>query len=150
MNIAALRQSRRQSGFTLIEIMVVVVILGILAAVVVPRIMDRPDDARIARAKQDIRALEAALNLYKLDNFHYPSTQQGIEALISQPSGEPPAKNWKTGGYIGQMPKDPWGNPYQYLSPGVKGQIDIFSLGADNAPGGDGSATDIGNWDLGG
>ena len=150
MNIAALRQSRRQSGFTLIEIMVVVVILGILAAVVVPRIMDRPDDARIARAKQDIRALEAALNLYKLDNFHYPSTQQGVEALVSQPSGEPPAKNWKTGGYIGQMPKDPWGNPYQYLSPGVKGQIDIFSLGADNAPGGDGSATDIGNWDLGG
>lgn len=150
MNIAALRQSRRQSGFTLIEIMVVVVILGILAAVVVPRIMDRPDDARIARSKQDIRALEAALNLYKLDNFHYPSTQQGIEALVSQPSGEPPAKNWKTGGYLGQVPKDPWGNPYQYLSPGVKGQIDIFSLGADNSPGGDGAATDIGNWDLGG
>lgn len=142
--------SRAQRGFTLIEIMVVVVILGILAAVVVPRIMDRPDDARIARAKQDIRALEAAFNLYKLDNFYYPSTQQGIEALVTQPSGEPPAKNWKPGGYIGQLPKDPWGNPYQYLSPGVKGELDLFSLGADNRPGGEGSAADIGNWDLGG
>lgn len=140
----------RMAGFTLIEIMVVVVILGILAAVVVPRIMDRPDDARIARAKQDIRAIEAALNLYKLDNFYYPSTQQGIEALVSPPSGDPPAKNWKSGGYIAQMPKDPWGNPYQYLSPGVKGEIDIFSLGKDNRPGGDGAAGDIGNWDLAG
>jgi general secretion pathway protein G len=140
----------RMAGFTLIEIMVVVVILGILAAVVVPRIMDRPDDARIARAKQDIRAIEAALNLYKLDNFYYPSTQQGIEALVSPPSGEPPAKNWKAGGYIAQMPKDPWGNPYQYLSPGVKGEIDIFSLGKDNRPGGEGAAADIGNWDLAG
>ncbi|MGQ0619399.1 MAG: type II secretion system major pseudopilin GspG [Panacagrimonas sp.] len=149
-SIAAFRPLRRHAGFTLIEIMVVVVILGILAAVVVPRIMDRPDDARIARAKQDIRALESALNLYKLDNFNYPSTQQGIEALVSQPSGDPPAKNWKNGGYIGQMPKDPWGNPYQFLSPGVKGQIDIFSLGADNSPGGDAAAGDIGNWDLGG
>ena len=138
-----------QGGFTLIEIMVVVVILGILAAVVVPRIMDRPDDARIVRAKQDIRALEAALNLYKLDNFHYPSTQQGLEALASQPSGEPAAKNWKPGGYIGSLPNDPWGNPYQYLSPGVQGEIDIFSLGADNRPGGEAAAADIGNWDLG-
>jgi general secretion pathway protein G len=118
---------RANQGFTLIEIMVVVVILGILAAVVVPRIMNRPDDARIARAKQDIRAIEGALNLYKLDNFYYPSTQQGIEALVAQPSGEPPAKNWKPGGYLGSLPKDPWGNPYQYLSPGVKGELDIFS-----------------------
>lgn len=141
---------RAQQGFTLIEIMVVVVILGILAAVVVPRIMDRPDDARIARVKQDIRAIEAALNLYKLDNFYYPTTQQGIEALVSPPSGEPQAKNWKPGGYIGQMPKDPWGNPYQYLSPGVKGEIDLFSLGSDNRPGGEGAASDIGNWDLSG
>lgn len=147
---ASRRNFHRNAGFTLIEIMVVVVILGILAAVVVPRIMDRPDDARIARAKQDVRALESALNLYKLDNFNYPSTQQGIEALVSQPSGDPPAKNWKSGGYIAQMPKDPWGNPYQYLSPGVKGQIDIYSLGSDNSPGGEGAAGDIGNWDLGG
>lgn len=151
MIIAIRPQSRSllARGFTLIEIMVVVVILGILAAVVVPRIMDRPDDARIAKAKQDIRVLESALNLYKLDNFYYPSTQQGLEALVAQPSGEPPAKNWKPGGYIAKLPNDPWGNPYQYLHPGVKGEIDIFSLGADNRPGGEGAAADIGNWDLG-
>lgn len=138
-----------QRGFTLIEIMVVVVILGILAAVVVPRIMDRPDDARIAKAKQDIRVLESALNLYKLDNFYYPSTQQGLEALVTKPSGEPQPKNYKQGGYIKSLPKDPWGNPYQYLSPGVKSDIDIFTLGADNQPGGEGAAADIGNWNLG-
>lgn len=138
-----------QGGFTLIEIMVVVVILGILAAVVVPRIMDRPDDARIAKAKQDIRVLESALNLYKLDNFYYPSTQQGLEALVTKPSGEPQPKNYKQGGYIKSLPKDPWGNPYQFLSPGVKSDIDIFTLGADNQPGGEGAAADIGNWNLG-
>lgn len=143
-------QGRLQGGFTLIEIMVVVVILGILAAVVVPRIMDRPDDARIAKTKQDIRVLESALNLYKLDNFYYPTTQQGLEALVSAPSGEPPAKNWKQGGYIKSLPKDPWGNPYQYLQPGVKGEFDLFSLGSDNRPGGEQAAADIGNWDLGG
>lgn len=129
--------------------MVVVVILGILAAVVVPRIMDRPDDARIAKAKQDIRVLESALNLYKLDNFYYPSTQQGLEALVTKPSGEPQPKNYKQGGYIKSLPKDPWGNPYQFLSPGVKSDIDIFTLGADNQPGGEGAAADIGNWNLG-
>ena len=138
-----------QRGFTLIEIMVVVVILGILAAVVVPRIMDRPDDARIAKAKQDIRVLESSLNLYKLDNFYYPSTQQGLDALVTKPSGEPQPKNYKQGGYIKSLPKDPWGNPYQYLSPGVKSDIDIFTLGADNQPGGEGAAADIGNWNLG-
>lgn len=140
----------RGAGFTLIEVMVVVVILGILAAVVVPKIMDKPDAARIARAKQDIRAIESAMNLYKLDNFYYPSTQQGIEALVSPPSGDPPAKNWKPGGYLASVPKDPWGNPYQFLSPGTKGEVDIFSLGADAKPGGDASAADIGSWDLGG
>ena len=139
-----------QNGFTLIEIMVVVVILGILAAVVVPRIMDRPDDARIAKTKQDIRVLESALNLYKLDNFNYPTTQQGLEALVTQPSSEPQPKNWKPGGYIKSLPKDPWGNPYQFLSPGVKGEVDIFSYGSDNRPGGEGAAADIGNWNLGG
>ena len=137
-------------GFTLIEIMVVVVILGILAAVVVPRIMDRPDDARIVKAKQDVRALESALKLYKLDNFVYPSTQQGLEALVAPPTGEPLAKNWKKDGYLSKMPNDPWGNPYQYLSPGVKSEIDIFSLGSDNRPGGEGAAGDIGNWNLDG
>ncbi|HWU69658.1 MAG TPA: type II secretion system major pseudopilin GspG [Stenotrophobium sp.] len=137
-----------QRGFTLIEIMVVVVILGILAAVVVPRIMDRPDVARVVKAKQDIRVLESALNLYKLDNFNYPSTQQGLQALVTKPSGDPEPKNWKAGGYIKSLPKDPWGNPYEYLQPGTHGEFDIFSLGADGKPGGDGVNADIGNWDL--
>ncbi|MGQ0697579.1 MAG: type II secretion system major pseudopilin GspG [Panacagrimonas sp.] len=139
---------RASRGFTLIEIMVVVVILGILAAVIVPKIMDRPDQARINAARASIAQIDSALKLYRLDNFSYPSTQQGIEALVSQPSGDPPAKNWKP--YLDRMPKDPWGNPYQYLSPGVKGEIDIFSLGADNRPGGEAAAGDIGNWDLSG
>lgn len=139
----------RQTGFTLIEIMVVIVILGILAAFVVPSIMERPDQARIAKAHQDIRALESALELYKLDNFYYPSTQQGLEALVSKPSGEPEARNWKPGGYVKKLQNDPWGNPYQYLNPGTHGEIDIFSLGADNRPGGEGVAADIGNWDMG-
>ncbi|HEY0975587.1 MAG TPA: type II secretion system major pseudopilin GspG [Solimonas sp.] len=137
-----------QRGFTLIEIMVVVVILGILAAVVVPRIMDRPDDARITKAKQDIRVLESSLNLYKLDNFVYPTTQQGLESLVSKPGGEPEPRNYKSGGYVKSLPRDPWGNPYQYLHPGVRGEFDLFSLGADNRPGGEGAAGDIGNWDL--
>jgi len=136
----------RQSGFTLIEVMVVVVILGILAAVAVPRIMDNPDKARVAKAKQDVRAIEAALDMYRLDNYHYPSTQQGLEALVRQPSGEPPARNWKDGGYLRSVPKDPWGNDYLYLSPGSKSDIDIYSLGSDGRPGGDGVAADIGNW----
>ena len=137
-----------QRGFTLIEIMVVVVILGILAAVVVPRIMDNPGKARVAKAKQDIRQLESAMELYKLDNFNYPNTQQGLEALVTRPSGDPQPKNYKQGGYIKSLPKDPWGNPYQYLSPGVKGEIDIFTLGADNQPGGESEAADVGNWNL--
>ncbi|WP_028079516.1 type II secretion system major pseudopilin GspG [Solimonas soli] len=142
-------QNARQSGFTLIEIMVVVVILGILAAVVVPRIMDRPDEARVVKAKQDIRMIESALNLYKLDNFNYPSTQQGLDALVNKPGGDPEPKNYKVGGYVKSLPKDPWGNPYQYLSPGTKGEIDIFSYGRDGKPGGEGTDADIGNWDLG-
>ena len=139
----------RHAGFTLIEIMVVVVILGILAAIVVPRIMDAPDKARVAKAKQDISVLESSLNLYKLDNYNYPSTQQGLEALVTQPSGDPPARNWKAGGYIQKLPKDPWGNPYQYLAPGTHGEVDVFTFGRDGKPGGDGMDADIGNWDLG-
>ncbi|MBI3171124.1 MAG: type II secretion system major pseudopilin GspG [Hydrocarboniphaga effusa] len=139
---------RLAKGFTLIEIMVVVVILGILAAILVPRIADQPDKARVAKAKQDIRVLEGALQLYKLDNFYYPSTQQGLEALAQKPSGEPQARNWKAGGYIPRLPKDPWGGPYQYLQPGVKGEIDIFTLGADGKPGGEGVDADVGNWNL--
>ena len=149
MNAFSARR-RGQGGFTLIEIMVVVVILGILAAVVVPRIMDRPDEARVVKAKQDIRMIESALNLYKLDNFNYPSTQQGLEALVNKPSGDPEPKNYKAGGYVKSLPKDPWGSPYQYLSPGTKGEVDIFSLGRDGKPGGEGTDADIGNWDLGG
>jgi general secretion pathway protein G len=140
--------TRRQSGFTLIEVMVVVVILGILAAVVVPRVMDRPDAARLTKAKQDIRALESALNLYRLDNYAYPSTDQGLEALVRRPSGTPEPRHWKEGGYIDRLPSDPWGNAYQYLNPGAHGPVDIFSLGADGQVGGDGMNADVGNWNL--
>lgn len=139
---------RSNHGFTLIEVMVVVVILGILAAIVVPKVMDRPDTARIAKARQDVRAMESALNLYKLDNYNYPSTDQGLQALVRKPAGSPEPRNWKTGGYLDRLPKDPWGNEYQYLSPGVHGDVDIFSLGADARPGGDGAAADVGNWTL--
>ncbi|HIP53146.1 MAG TPA: type II secretion system protein GspG [Chromatiales bacterium] len=134
----------RASGFTLIEVMVVVVILSILAAIIVPKIMDRPEQARITKARQDIRALEAALNLYKLDNFSYPSTDQGLEALVSKPAGTPEAKNWKAGGYLDRLPKDPWGNPYLYLNPGAHGAIDIYSMGPEQQTDDD----DIGNWSL--
>ncbi len=145
-----LSRRTRARGFTLIEIMVVVVILGILAAIVVPNIMDAPDKARVAKAKQDIQMIESALELYKLDNYVYPSTQQGLQSLVSQPAGDPPARNWKAGGYLKQLVKDPWGNDYQYLNPGTHGEIDIFTYGADGKPGGDGNAADIGNWSLGG
>lgn len=135
-------------GFTLIEIMVVVVILGILAAIIVPKIMDRPDEARIVKTKQDIRVLENALKLYKLDNYYYPTTDQGLEALIERPGDSPEPKNWKEGGYLDRLPLDPWGNPYQYLNPGVFGTLDIFSLGADSQLGGEGINAEIGNWNL--
>jgi general secretion pathway protein G len=137
-----------QAGFTLIEIMVVVVILGILAAVVVPRIMDRPDQARTVKASQDIRTLENALRIYRLDNYVYPTTDQGLEALVEKPLSQPEPRKWKEGGYIDRLPKDPWGFPYQYLNPGVHGEIDIFSFGADGAPGGESMNADIGNWNL--
>ena len=134
------------AGFTLIEVLVVVVILGILAAIVVPRIMDQPDRARVTKARQDIQALVTGLNLYKLDNFSYPSTDQGLDALVTSPQGLPEARNWKDGGYIDRLPSDPWGSPYLYLNPGVHGDIDIYSLGADGSPGGEGIRADIGNW----
>lgn len=138
--------SRRQTGFTLIEVMVVVVILGILAAIVVPRVMDRPAEAQAVKARQDIRALESALNLYKLDNFVYPNTDQGLEALVTKPGTSPEPRNWKQ--YIPRLPKDPWGNDYQYLAPGVQGDIDIFTFGADGQLGGEDINADIGNWNL--
>src|SRR5690606_3648124 len=138
----------RQRGFTLIEIMVVVVILGILAALVVPQVMNRPDQAKVTVAKGDIKAIGAALDMYKLDNFSYPSTQQGLNALVEKPSGSPQPKNWNRDGYLKRVPKDPWGNDYQYLSPGTQGQFDLYSLGADGKQGGTDLNADIGNWDL--
>jgi len=138
----------RQQGFTLIEIMVVVVILGILAALIVPKVMGRPDEARIIAAKQDIASLAQALKLYRLDNHFYPSTDQGLQALVEKPGTSPVPANWKQGGYLDRLPKDPWGNPYQYLNPGVHGENDVFSLGADGAPGGDGNNADVGSWAL--
>lgn len=134
----------RARGFTLIEVMVVVVILGIMAAILVPRIMDRPEQAQIIKAKQDIRVIESQLNLYRLDNFNYPTTDQGLEALVEKPTHGTEPRNYKQGGYLDRLPVDPWGVPYQYLSPGTHGSIDIYSLGPDGVP----SDDDIGNWNL--
>ena len=138
---------KRQSAFTLIEILVVVAILGILAAIVVPRVMDRPDEAKRVAARADIAAIVQSLKLYRLDNGMYPATDQGLAALVQKPTTNPVPGNWKQGGYLERLPKDPWGGEYQYLYPGVKGEIDVFSLGADRARGGEGSGADIGNWD---
>lgn len=144
----AVRGPGRQSAFTLIEVMIVVVILGILAAIIVPKVIDRPDTARVIAAKQDINQLMQALKLYRLDNQSYPTTDQGLQALVQKPTSAPVPPNWKTGGYIERLPKDPWGIDYQYLNPGVKSEIDVFSLGADKTPGGEGNNADIGNWNL--
>lgn len=133
-------------GFTLIEIMVVITILGILAALIVPKVVGRTDDARIAAARQDIASVMQALKLYRLDNQRYPTTEQGLQALVTRPTGGPAAANWKA--YLDKLPIDPWGKPYQYLNPGVKGEIDVFSLGADGQPGGSGVDADIGSWGL--
>jgi general secretion pathway protein G len=138
---------RAQRGFTLIEIMVVVVIMGVLAALVVPKLLNRTGESKVAAAKVDIATIMQALKLYKLDNQRYPTTEQGLQALIEKPTGGPAANGWKAGGYVEKMPKDPWGNPYQYLSPGIKGEIDVFSYGADGQPGGTGDDADIGSWD---
>ena len=134
------------AGFTLIEVMVVIVILGVLAALVVPRVLSRPDEARVVAAKQDLMVLGQALKLYRLDNQRYPSAEQGLKALISRPEFAPLPPNWKTGGYIERLPKDPWGNAYLYVNPGLHGEIDILSLGADGKPGGEGLDADIGSW----
>ncbi|WP_394778669.1 type II secretion system major pseudopilin GspG [Undibacterium sp.] len=147
-NGAPAGNSRRSGGFTLVEIMVVVVIIGIMAALVVPKLMGRTDDARITAARSDIATLMNTLNLYKLDNSRFPTTEQGLQALITKPTGGPAANGWKTGGYIDKLPKDPWGNPYQYLSPGIRSEVEVFSLGADGQPGGTGNDADIGSWDL--
>jgi len=139
---------RGYAGFTLLEIMVVVVILGILAALVAPNVIRRIDDANITKVKQDIRALETALNLYRMDNFRYPTTEQGLEALVKQPN-DPNIRNWKPGGYVRSLQKDPWGNNYAYISPGTRGgDYDLYTLGADNQQGGEGTDADIGNWNI--
>ncbi len=140
------RGNRRQLGFTLIEIMVVIVILGVLAALVVPRVMNRPDEARVVAAKQDVASIMQALKLYRLDNQRYPSTEQGLQSLVVRPTAGPAADNWKA--YLDKVPNDPWGKPYQYLNPGIKGEIDVFSFGADGKPGGTGVDADIGSWSL--
>lgn len=143
-----MRNAYPQRGFTLLEVMVVVVILGILAALIVPKIIGRPDEARAVAARQDIASLMQALKLYRLDNQRYPTTEQGLQALVARPTTAPLAPHWKAGGYVERLPNDPWGNPYQYLNPGVRGELDVFSMGADGATGGEGSDADIGSWNL--
>ncbi len=142
------KAASQQKGFTLIEILVVVSILAILGALIVPKIMDRPNDARVVAAKQDIAGVVSALKLYKLDNGRYPSTEQGLKALVEKPAGEPVPANWKPGGYLEKMPKDPWGHEYLYLNPGIKGEIDVMSYGANGQQGGEGYDADIGSWSL--
>lgn len=138
---------RKSRGFTLVEIMVVMVIIGILGALVVPKLLGRTGESRVTAAKFDIATLMQSLKLYHMDNMRYPSNEQGLQALIAKPTSGPAANNWKAGGYIEKLPKDPWGNPYQYLQPGTHGEVDVFSLGADGQPGGTGEDRDIGSWE---
>ena len=143
-----INRPRRARGFTLIEIMVVVVIIGILGALVVPKLLGRTGESRVAAAKVDISTLMQALKLYKLDNQRYPTTEQGLISLTTKPTAGPAANGWKNGGYIDKLPKDPWGHDYQYLYPGIHGtEVDMFSLGADGLPGGAGEDADIGSWE---
>ncbi|MDM0075894.1 type II secretion system major pseudopilin GspG [Variovorax sp. J2P1-59] len=133
-----------QRGFTLIELMVVLVIIGVLAALIVPNVIERADDARVTAAKTDVNNLMQALKLYRLDNQRYPTAEQGLQALLTRPTNGPAAPNWKP--YVEKLPNDPWGRPYQYMNPGIKGEIDVLSLGADGQPGGEGKNADIGSW----
>ncbi len=150
MRINCLSNRLLHRGFTLIELMVVIVILGILAMYIAPKIMGRPDEARQVKAKVDIASLETALKLYKLDSGIYPTTEQGLQALVTPPQTEPIPRNWKKGGYLekGKVPKDPWGNAFVYLCPGTKGEYDIISYGADGVPGGADNNRDIHSWDI--
>ena len=138
----ALKQRRR--GFTLIELLVVLVIIGVLAALVVPNVLDRADDARVTAARTDVNNLMQALKLYKLDNQRYPTVEQGLDSLVRKPTAGTPPPNWKP--YVEKLPNDPWGRPYQYVVPGVKGEIDVYSFGADGRTGGEGKDADIGSW----
>ena len=141
-----LAKNRSQLGFTLIEVMVVIAIIGIMATLIVPQIMSKPNEARVIAAKQDISSIIQALKLYRLDNSRYPTTEQGLSALVAKPTSEPIPQNWKPNGYVDRLPKDPWGFAYQYSNPGTRAEIDVFSLGADNKPGGTGFDADLGNW----
>lgn len=143
----SIENARAQRGFTLIEIMVVVVIIGVLGALVVPQFMGRPDQAKVTAARSDIQAVATALELYRLDNFRYPSTAQGLGALVERPAGDPPAAGWNPQGYVRTLPRDPWGRPYEYRSPATRSAngYDLWSLGADGLPGGEGVAADLDN-----
>ncbi|PAU81175.1 type II secretion system protein GspG [Halovibrio salipaludis] len=143
-----MKHANRSGGFTLIEIMVVMVILGLLVALVAPNIMGRGDEARVTAAEAQLRNISSALDLYRLDNSHYPSTEQGLEALVEKPSGSPEPSNWNPEGYMNAIPKDPWGNEYQYVQPGSEGPYDLYSYGADGREGGEGVNADISVWDV--
>ena len=149
LEVSRHRRRGYSRGFTLIEIMVVVVIIGLMAAVIVPSVMKRVDDAKVARVKSDIQGITTALTMYRLDNSRYPTGEQGLQALVTQPT-DPTIKHWKPGGYLDHLSKDPWGNDYLYVYPGAHGKdYDLYSLGADGQPGGEGVDADIGNWNLG-
>ena len=143
--IRSIRSLRRARGFTLIELLVVLVIIGVLAALIVPNVLNKADDARVVAARADVGNLMQALKMYKLDNQRFPTAEQGLDALVHKPSTGPAPMNWH-GPYLEKLPNDPWGNPYQYANPGIKGEIDVFSFGADGKPGGEGNDADIGSW----
>ena len=140
--------ARRAGGFTLMELMIAVVIIGILAAIIAPNVIGRLHDAKVSAAKQDVATLVQSLTMYKLDNGRFPSAEQGLKALVEKPTSDPQPGNWRSGGYIARLPNDPWGKPYQYANPGLHGDIDVFSFGADGKAGGDGENADVGSWNL--
>lgn len=138
----------KQSGFSLIEVLVVLVILGLLVSIVAPNVLSRADEARVQKAEADFKSIATALKIYRLDNFAYPATEQGLAALVDKPVLAPEPRNWKPGGYLDEIPLDPWGRPYLYLAPGEHGAFDLFSYGADGVPGGEGQNQDLGNWQV--
>lgn len=143
-----MQTTKRQQGFTLLEVMVVLVIIGLLVAIVAPNVLDNQDKAMVQKARADLSSLEQALEMYRLDNFTYPSSEQGLDALVKKPTIAPEPRNYRDNAYIRRLPTDPWGNAYQYRFPGEKGRVDVFSFGADGRSGGEGLNADIGNWDL--